>query len=398
MAETIRQARIAAGRGGPGKLLVRYAARSRSPQPGDPPTVHRTRALILIALALALRASRFPPAAAAGTTAARTRSRSSRTPSTTTQSIDSGSLRSQPRRHRRGRSGRQFRGAASAGPSRARRRRSRSSTSTPRSSSTRALRTSPDRRPHLDRRGRLRQLPGHRLRGAPGALRPVLHHLQQLQQQSESQGDQGNLLQSLGIDPTNWLTDLSNEGTEDVEGTETIHISGQADVPKLVEDIKKIAENAPKAGQQVTPEQLGQLDQLTAIIKIGRLRHLQRRERQPAPQARGEPRARRPRRAPRGRPTRHPRVLAHAQRRQRAADDLGARPAPSRWRTSSSSSGSTPAQLGGALRGGLGAGGALPQAGGSPAAPSGGASQAYLECLQQAQGAGGRQQCAQLLQ
>ena len=90
---------------------------------------------------------------------------------------------------------------------------------------------------------------------------------QQLQQQSQSQGDQGNLLQSLGIDPTNWLTDLSNEGTEDVEGTETVHISGQADVPKLVEDIKKIAQNAPKLGQRVTPQQLGQLDQLTAIIK-----------------------------------------------------------------------------------------------------------------------------------
>ena len=60
---------------------------------------------------------------------------------------------------------------------------------------------------------------------------------------------------SLGIDPTNWLTDLANEGNEDVEGTETIHISGTADVPKLVEDIKQIAETAPQAAGQVTPEQ-----------------------------------------------------------------------------------------------------------------------------------------------
>jgi hypothetical protein len=56
-----------------------------------------------------------------------------------------------------------------------------------------------------------------------------------------------------------------------------------------------------------------------------------------------------------------------------------------------------PSRLGGALRGGLGGGG-LPQSGGSPAPPSGGASQAYLQCLQQAQGAEAVQQCAELLQ
>ena len=85
--------------------------------------------------------------------------------------------------------------------------------------------------------------------------------------QGEQQNEGGNFLSSIGINPSEWLTDLSNEGNEDVEGTETIHISGQADVPKLVEDIRTIAERVPQAAEQVTPAQLSQLDQLTDIIQ-----------------------------------------------------------------------------------------------------------------------------------
>ncbi len=90
---------------------------------------------------------------------------------------------------------------------------------------------------------------------------------EQAQAQSEQQGNEGNFLSSIGVNPSDWLTDLSNEGNEDVEGTDTIHISGQADVPKLVEDIRTIAERVPQAADQVTPAQLSQLDELTDIIK-----------------------------------------------------------------------------------------------------------------------------------
>jgi hypothetical protein len=86
--------------------------------------------------------------------------------------------------------------------------------------------------------------------------------------QAEDEGDDGqSVLPSLGIDPSAWLNELSNEGTEDVEGTETIHISGQADVPDLVADLKTIAEKVPEAAQQVSPTDLSQIDQLTGIIK-----------------------------------------------------------------------------------------------------------------------------------
>jgi hypothetical protein len=75
-------------------------------------------------------------------------------------------------------------------------------------------------------------------------------------------------LGSFAVDPTNWLTDLSNEGNEDVGGTDTIHISGEAEVPKLVEELKGLVENLP---EQVTPEELGQLDQLNELVKTAEL-------------------------------------------------------------------------------------------------------------------------------
>jgi hypothetical protein len=84
--------------------------------------------------------------------------------------------------------------------------------------------------------------------------------------QAQSKGNEdANLL--AGIDPSNWLTDLENEGDEDVEGTETIHISGQADTPKLVEDLRALVDRVPQAAEQVTPAQLDQLDQLNDLIE-----------------------------------------------------------------------------------------------------------------------------------
>ena len=90
---------------------------------------------------------------------------------------------------------------------------------------------------------------------------------QEAQAQTEQQGEDGNLLSSIGVNPSNWLTDLSNEGNEDVDGTDTIHISGQADVPKLIEDFRTIAERVPGAAKQLSPAQLGQLDQITDLVE-----------------------------------------------------------------------------------------------------------------------------------
>lgn len=66
-------------------------------------------------------------------------------------------------------------------------------------------------------------------------------------------------LEQFGIDPRSWVTDLANEGTEDLDGTEVVHVSGSADVPKLVADLNDVAQQTGQA-QQLDPATLKQLE------------------------------------------------------------------------------------------------------------------------------------------
>ena len=47
------------------------------------------------------------------------------------------------------------------------------------------------------------------------------------------------------FDPASWLTNETNEGTEDVGGTETVHIAGDADVEQILTDIGNLASSVP---------------------------------------------------------------------------------------------------------------------------------------------------------
>jgi hypothetical protein len=49
------------------------------------------------------------------------------------------------------------------------------------------------------------------------------------------------------FDIESWLTELTNEGTEDVGGTPTIHIHGDADVQQILTDIGNLASSVPQA-------------------------------------------------------------------------------------------------------------------------------------------------------
>jgi hypothetical protein len=81
----------------------------------------------------------------------------------------------------------------------------------------------------------------------------------------QAQAEQGNqstssIFERLGVDPKTWLTNLSNEGDEDVEGTETIHIHGDADVEQIVSDFAQIAQRTPGGvAQTLDPAQLDQV-------------------------------------------------------------------------------------------------------------------------------------------
>jgi hypothetical protein len=60
------------------------------------------------------------------------------------------------------------------------------------------------------------------------------------------------------IDLSSWLTNLTNDGTTDVGGASTIHISGDADVQKILTDIGNLAASVPSAASSgFDPSQLG---------------------------------------------------------------------------------------------------------------------------------------------
>jgi hypothetical protein len=88
---------------------------------------------------------------------------------------------------------------------------------------------------------------------------------QSAEQQDTVEG-QGSLEQ-FGIDPQSWVTDLTNEGTEDLDGTEVVHISGSADVPKLVADLNDIAQQTGQA-QQLDPNALSDLEDTVSNATI----------------------------------------------------------------------------------------------------------------------------------
>jgi hypothetical protein len=60
------------------------------------------------------------------------------------------------------------------------------------------------------------------------------------------------------IDFESWITNLTNEGDADVGGTPTTHISGDADVSKILTDIGTLASSIPSAASSgFDPSQLG---------------------------------------------------------------------------------------------------------------------------------------------
>jgi hypothetical protein len=65
---------------------------------------------------------------------------------------------------------------------------------------------------------------------------------QQRQDKSRSNLD----LNALGIDPENWLENPKNEGTEEVSGTETTHVSSDVDLDALLNDVDDLLKRADK--------------------------------------------------------------------------------------------------------------------------------------------------------
>ena len=213
------------------------------------------------------------------------------------------------------------------------------------------------------------------------------------QLQSKNSSSQGTgLLQALGINVANWLTDLKNEGTEDIEGTKTIHVSGNLDVSKLVEDLKTIAQKAGGAAGNFNPDQLDRLNQTIQSGDIDvfsgetdkLLRSLQLSFDLKPPETPG---------APDSLTIDVELNLADVNKPQTIQPPANSQP----LQVLLQQRGIDLGRLGNSLRGGLGTGGALPESGGSTTAPSPTATQQYQQCLSQARGQAAIQQCAKIL-
>jgi hypothetical protein len=90
----------------------------------------------------------------------------------------------------------------------------------------------------------------------------------------KSGGQESQSLASLGIDPRRWLTNAKNAGEAKVGDTDTIKITGDVDVPKLLEDVDAALEKVRSLGVQGSdqlPEKLTDEEKRQTAEAIERL-------------------------------------------------------------------------------------------------------------------------------
>jgi hypothetical protein len=97
---------------------------------------------------------------------------------------------------------------------------------------------------------------------------------------SKKAGDDQSSLSALGISPLRWLQDPKNVGTEDIAGTQTVHLASGVNVAKLLEDVSTLlgkAKGVTSAGGAATgaavPTSLSaeQRDVITKSIKSAKV-------------------------------------------------------------------------------------------------------------------------------
>lgn len=77
----------------------------------------------------------------------------------------------------------------------------------------------------------------------------LVNQLKDSWRRSQQEGSgQSMSLESLGIEPLNWLEDPTVEGTEDVGGAETDHISASVNVGALLDDVDDLLREASEQG------------------------------------------------------------------------------------------------------------------------------------------------------
>jgi hypothetical protein len=103
---------------------------------------------------------------------------------------------------------------------------------------------------------------------------PVFQQLKAQYEQSAKQAQSqngGQSLASLGIDPRRWLTNARNAGEAKVGDTDTVKITGDVDVPKLLDDVNTALQKLRALGgaqAQSLPDQLSESDKKQAADAV----------------------------------------------------------------------------------------------------------------------------------
>jgi hypothetical protein len=96
-------------------------------------------------------------------------------------------------------------------------------------------------------------------------------------EQAQAQGGENAMsFSDLGIDPRNWLTDPKVEGDSEVEGTETVKITGGVDVAKFLADINTTLQKAGESGltgatplpTELTEEQIAEVEKSIKDVSV----------------------------------------------------------------------------------------------------------------------------------
>jgi hypothetical protein len=97
---------------------------------------------------------------------------------------------------------------------------------------------------------------------------------QALHSNQAKQAKGGALLSTLGIDFTKWLKNARTAGTAQVGDAQTVRITGQADIPQMVDDLGRISRRAQSLGvpggsqAQLSAQQKQQLEQAIKSVNV----------------------------------------------------------------------------------------------------------------------------------
>jgi hypothetical protein len=99
---------------------------------------------------------------------------------------------------------------------------------------------------------------------------------EQAMKQASSNGSKKSSLATLGIDPSKWLTNPKNAGDAKVGDTDTIKITGDVNIDRMLDDVSKATAQARSLGvqgfqnlpSQLTPEQRQQIAKEIKNLKV----------------------------------------------------------------------------------------------------------------------------------